>query len=174
MVPYRARERCWPAGVPGFDAYSPAEPFHILQLKNKIVVIHPGGPEIRRIYLDVPHSKTVKPSWYGESVGHYEDSDTLVIDTIGLNDKTFIDNYRTPHTTQMHVVERWKLAPDAKSIDIAVYVEDPGALTTPYHAIQRWVRRENGALPTNICNENNDDHFSQGLVPLAHADSPDF
>jgi len=54
--------------------------------------------QIRHIYMNVPHSKNLKPSWYGESVGHYE-GDTLVVDTIGLNDKTFVDNYRTPHTT---------------------------------------------------------------------------
>ena len=173
-VPFRARERCWPVGVPGFDAYSPAEPFYFLQRTNEIVVINPGGPEIRHIYLDVPHSKTIKPSWYGESVGHYEGGDTLVIDTIGLNDKTFVDNYRTPHTMQLHVIERWKLAPDAKSIDVSVDVEDPGAFTTPYHAVQRWLRRENTTLPVNPCNENNDDHFNQGLVPLAHATTSDF
>jgi hypothetical protein len=98
----------------------------------------------------------------------------LVIDTIGLNDKTFVDNYRTPHTTQLHVIERWKLAPDAKSIDISVYVDDPGAFTTPYRAVQRWLRRENATLPINPCNENNDDHFNQGLVPLAHAATSDF
>lgn len=173
-IPYRARERCWPTGVPGFDAYSPAEPFYFLQRAHEIVVINPGGPEIRHIYLDVPHSQNVKPSWYGESVGHYEDGDTLVIDTIGQNDKTYIDNYRTPHTTQLHVIERWKLAPDAKSIDISVYVEDPGAFTTAYRAMQRWLRRENTTLPTEPCAENNDDKFNEGLVPLAHATTSDF
>ena len=173
-VPFRARERCWPVGVPGFDAYSPAEPFYFLQRASEIVVINPGGPEIRHIYMDVPHSKDVKPSWYGESIGHYEGGDTLVIDTIGLNDKFFLDNYRTPHTTRLHVIERWKLAPDAKSIDISVYVEDPGAFTTPFRAMQRWLRRENAPLPPIPCNENNDDHFSQGLVPLAQATTPDF
>jgi hypothetical protein len=173
-VPFRARERCWPVGVPGFDAYSPAEPFYFLQRDKEIVVINPGGPEIRHIYLDVPHSKNVKPSWYGESVGHYEGGDTLVIDTIGLNDKTYIDNYRTPHTTQLHVVERWRLAPDAQSIEVSVYVEDPGAFTTPYRAMQRWLRRENTALPVTPCNENNDDKFNAGLVPLAEAKTPDF
>lgn len=45
-VPFRARERCWPVGVPGFDAYSPAEPFYFLQRTNEVVVINPGGPEI--------------------------------------------------------------------------------------------------------------------------------
>jgi hypothetical protein len=52
-----------------------------------------------------PHSENPKSSWYGESVGHYE-RDTLVIDTIGLTDKTVLDTYRTPHTEKVHVVER--------------------------------------------------------------------
>jgi hypothetical protein len=51
----------------------------------------------------------VRPSWYGESVGHYEGKDTLVVDTIGISTKTFIDNYRTPNTDQLHVVERLRL-----------------------------------------------------------------
>jgi hypothetical protein len=71
-------------------------------------------------------------------------------------------------------VERWKLAADAKSIDVSVLVEDPGAFTTPYRAVQRWLRRENVSLPLTPCNENNDDHFNQGLVPLAEAKTPDF
>jgi hypothetical protein len=108
-VPFRARERCWPVGVPGFNAYSLVEPFYFYQTPEKVVVINQGGPEIRRVYLNVTHSKSVKPSWYGESVGHYENGDTLVIDTIGISTKSFVDNYRTPHTDQLHVVERWTL-----------------------------------------------------------------
>jgi hypothetical protein len=173
-VPFRARERCWPVGVPGFDAYSLVEPFYFYQMKNEVVVINQGGPEIRHIYMNVPHSKNLKPSWYGESVGHYENGDTLVIDTIGLNDKTFVDNYRTPHTTQMHVIERWKLSAEAKTVDVSIYVEDPGAFTTPWRAVQRWRRVEEAPILTVPCNENNDDHFSQGLVPLAEAAQPDF
>ena len=173
-VPFRARERCWPAGVPGFDAYSPVEGFFFYQMADKVVVIAQNGPEIRHIYLDTFHSKNVKPSWYGESVGHYENGDTLVIDTIGISSKSYIDNYRTPHTDQLHVVERWKLAPDAKSVDVVVYVEDPGAFTTPYTAVQRWRRVENAPIGTAQCNENNSDFFKQGLAPLPSADKPDF
>jgi hypothetical protein len=102
-VPFRARERCWPVGVPGFDAYSLVEPFYFYQTPEKVVVIAQNGPEVRHIYLNVTHSKDVKPSWYGESVGHYENGDTLVIDTIGISAKSFVDNYRTPHTDQLHV-----------------------------------------------------------------------
>jgi hypothetical protein len=173
-VPFRARERCWPVGVPGFDAYSLVEPYYFYQMKDEIVVINQGGPEIRHIYLDVAHSNALKPSWYGESVGHYENGDTLVIDTVGLNDKTFVDNYRTPHTTKMHVVERWKLSPDARTIDVSIYVEDPGAFTTPWRAVQRWTRVERAPILPVACNENDGDFFDQGLVPVARASKPDF
>jgi hypothetical protein len=102
-------------------------------------VIAQNGPEIRHIYLNVTHSKDVKPSWYGESVGHYENGDTLVIDTIRISSKSFIDNYRTPHTDQLHVIERWKLAADGKTADVSVFVEDEGVFTTPGSAtINLW------------------------------------
>jgi hypothetical protein len=173
-VPFRARERCWPVGVPGFDAYSLVEPFYFYQMPKEVVVINQGGPEIRHIYMNVPHSKNLKPTWYGESVGHYENGDTLVIDTIGQNDKTFTDNYRTPHTSRIHVIERWKLAPDAKTVDVSVYVEDPGAFTKPWTAVQRWRRVEEAPILQVACNENNDDFFGHDLVPLAEAAKPDF
>jgi hypothetical protein len=173
-VPFRARERCWPVGVPGFVAYSLVEPFYFIQTPEKVVVINQGGPVIRHIYLNVTHSKDVKPSWYGESVGHYENGDTLVIDTIGISSKSFIDNYRTPHTDQLHVVERWKLAGDGKTVDISIFVEDAGAFTMPWVAVQRWRRVESAPLSTATCNENNGDFFNHGLVPLPQANKPDF
>ena len=69
---------------------------------------------MRRIHLNVPHSANVKPSWYGESVGRYE-GDTLVIDTIGFTDKTFVDNFRTPHSEKLHTIERLRLVEDARA-----------------------------------------------------------
>jgi hypothetical protein len=173
-VPFRARERCWPVGVPGFNAYSLVEPFYFYQTPEKVVVINQGGPEIRRIYLNVTHSKELKPSWYGESVGHYENGDTLVIDTIGISTKSYVDNYRTPHTEQLHVVERWKLAPDGRTVDVSIFVEDPGAFTMPWSAVQRWRRVEEAPLQPVACNENNGDFFNQGLVPLPESAKPDF
>ena len=173
-VPFRARERCWPVGVPGFNAYSLVEPFFFYQTRDKVVVLNQGGPEIRHIYLNVTHSKDVKPSWYGESVGHYENGDTLIIDTIGISTKSFVDNYRTPHTDQIHVVERWKLATDGRAVDVSILVEDPGAFTMPWSAVQRWRRVDNEPLSMATCNENNGDFFSQGLVPLPEATEPDF
>jgi hypothetical protein len=102
--PYSPRETCWFAGVPGFDVFSRLRPVYFLQTPNQVTIINEGDAQVRRVYLNVPHSPSVKASWYGESVGHYENGDTLVIDTVGLNDKTYIDNYLTPHTEQLHVV----------------------------------------------------------------------
>jgi hypothetical protein len=173
-VPFRARERCWPIGVPGFDIYSLVEPFYFYQTEKEITVVNQGGPEVRHIYMNVPHSANPKPSWYGESVGHYENGDTLVIDTIGLNAKTFIDNYRTPHTDKLHVVERWTIAPDGKSVDVSMLVEDPGAFTTPWKAVQRWRRVDTAPFQEIQCNENNGDFFNHDLVPMPSAAKADF
>ena len=60
-VPFRARERCWPIGVPGFSIYSLVKSSFFLQTPGKVTIINPGGPEVRQVYLDVPHSAEPKP-----------------------------------------------------------------------------------------------------------------
>jgi hypothetical protein len=145
-----------------------------LQTAKQVTFINPGGPELRRIYLDVPHSEKVTPSWYGESVGHYEGGDTLVVVTIGLSTKTFVDNYRTPHTDRLHVVERFKLTGGAAMLEALVAVDDPGAFTMPWSAMQRFRRVHAGPMPEDICAENNVNPFSFDVVPIPQADKPDF
>jgi hypothetical protein len=172
-VPFRARERCYPAGVPGWVVYTLAEPIFILQTEKQVTMINQGGPEVRRIYMNVPHSANPKPSWYGESVGHYEGGDTLVVDTIAISTKTFIDSYRTPHTDQLHVVERYRLIDSGKMIEVLISVEDPGAFTTPWSAMQRF-RRVPREWSEDICAENNFDFLQYEVVPLPQADKPDF
>ena len=172
-VPFRARERCYPAGVPGWVVYTLAEPIFILQTAQHITMINQGGPEVRRIYLNVPHSAHVKPTWYGESVGHYEGNDTLVVDTIGISTKTFVDTYLTPHTDQLHVVERYKLIDGGKMIEVLIEVDDPGAFTTPWSAVQRF-RRVPRDWTEDICAENNFDFLQYEVAPLPQADKPDF
>src|SRR5712672_2560015 len=102
-IAYTPRSSCMPAGVPLFLMFPVAEPIYFIQTPKQVRMIFVGDAQVRRIYLDVPHSKDLKASWYGESVGHYE-GDTLVIDTIGQTAKTYLDNYRTPHTEKLHVV----------------------------------------------------------------------
>jgi hypothetical protein len=172
-VPFRARERCYPAGVPGWVVYTLAEPIFIVQTAKQITMINQGGPEVRRIYLNVPHSKDPKPSWYGESVGHYEGRDTLVVDTIAISTKTFVDSYLTPHTDQLHVVERYRLLNDGDAMEVLIQVDDPGAFTMPWSAMQRF-RRVPREWTEDICAENNLDFLQYEVVPLPQADKPDF
>jgi hypothetical protein len=175
-VGFTARSRCWPHGVPGFLLY-PVHPIFFIQSPTEVVMAWGQDFQMRRVYLDVPHSANPKPSWYGESVGHYENGDTLVVDTIGFNDRTFIDNYRTPHTTQLHVVERFRLADSGRALEVNVRVEDPGAFTMPWNAVQRYrIDHRTGEVPLHemVCAENNSDHFAQGLYPIPQADKPDF
>src|ERR1700719_2190964 len=105
-IAFTARQSCMPAGVPGYMLFG--GPFYFVQSPKEVLILFEGDQQVRRISLDVPHSAKPKSSWYGESVGHYE-GDELVVDTIGLNDKSTVDNYRTPHTDQIHVVERFKM-----------------------------------------------------------------
>jgi len=175
-VGFTARARCWPHGVPGFLLY-PVHPIFFIQTPKEVLMTWGQDFQLRRVYLDVPHSADPKPSWYGESVGHYENGDTLVVDTIGLNEKTYVDNYRTPHTTQLHVVERFKLIDGGETLEVTVRVEDPGAFTMPWNAVQRYRADHRPAevpLHEMVCAENNGDHFGQGLVPIPQADKPDF
>jgi hypothetical protein len=172
-VPFRARERCYPAGVPGWVVYTLAEPIYVLQTAKQVTMINQGGPEVRRIFLDVPHSANPKPSWYGESVGHYEGGDTLVVDTIAISTKTFVDNYRTPHTDQLRVIERYKLIDGGKMMEVMISVDDPGAFTTPWSAMQRF-RRVPHEWSEDICAENNFDFLQYEVAPLPQAAKPDF
>ena len=132
---------------------------------------------VRRIYLTDRHSENVKPSWFGESIGHYEGGDSLVVDTIGLagGKNHYIDSFRTPHTDKLHVVERFKMMDAGKTLQVLITVDDPGAFTIPWSAIQRFSRIDNrGALVEEPCAENNFNYFGYDVVPLPHADKSDF
>jgi hypothetical protein len=174
-VAFTARSTCWPAGVPGFLVFGcGARTVYFIQTAKEVVMINEGDQQVRHVYLNIPHSAQVKPSWYGESIGHYEGGDTLVVDTIGLNDKSFIDNYRTPHTERLHVIERWKLAGDGKTLQASIEVEDPGAFTTAWSAMQIYQRVPQGPLTEIVCAENNANYFGHDVYPIPMAARPDF
>jgi hypothetical protein len=167
-IAFTPRSSCMPAGVPAFMLFI-VEPIFFVQSKNEVLMIYSGDQQVRHVYLDVPHSAQQKPSWYGESVGHYEDG-ALVIDTVGLNDRTFVDNYRTPHTDKLHVVERWKLVDAGKVLQVELTVDDPGTFEAPWSGIQRY-RRIQTTLSEQVCAENNAALFDYH-IPVASR--PDF
>jgi hypothetical protein len=123
--------------------------------------------------LNVRHSAHPTPSWYGESVGHYE-GDTLVVDTIGMNDRSFIDNYRTPHSDKLHVVERFKLIDGGSGLEANVTIEDPAALKQPLQVIHRW-RKVQGPMTESRCADGEMvNPFGQRAEPLPTSGKPDF
>jgi hypothetical protein len=162
--------RCWEQGVPNIHE----APFVLYFIQTPTEVVMMQAMKIRRVYLNVPHTSNPTPSWWGESVGHYEGGDTLVVDTIGQNDSTFVDGYRTPHTTQMHVVERFKIADGGKRLDVDITVDDPGTFYKPFSARRSRYRIQGPTVAEDACAGNNDDIFHLGLDPVPTADKPDF
>jgi hypothetical protein len=128
---------CRAVGVTNFILEPMTRPMFILQGKNEVTLILESFGEVRHIFLTDKHSPNLKASWYGESIGHYE-GDALVVDTIGFNDKTYIDGFHTPHTAQLHTVERLHLVDGGKELQIDVHVEDPGAFTMPWNGVMRY------------------------------------
>jgi len=167
---FTAQSSCVPGGVPLFMAYGGGNPIVFLQTPREVLLYFTGDQQIRHVYMDVPHSANPKPSWYGESVGHYE-GDTLVIDTIGLNDKTVADIYRTPHTQKMHVIERWRIVEGGQMMESVFTVDDPGTFYKPWTAMRRY-RRVTQEPIEQICAENNSVNIFDYHVPTA--DKADF
>jgi hypothetical protein len=101
------RNQCWPEQVPFvFANYG----MQFLQRPDKVTILYPFDHQFRQIRLNQPHPAPVTPSWYGDSVGHYE-GDTLVVDTIGIKVGRFsmVDWFGTPFSEALHVVERYRL-----------------------------------------------------------------
>ena len=184
---------CWPRGVPGFLLEGGFQPIFIVQGKLDVVMIaQADNHQLRRIRLNAPHATDAKPSFFGDSVGHYE-GDTLVVDTIGLDPRAFIDDFQTPHSGKLHVVERFRLIDGGKAMEVKIHVEDEGAFTTPWNAIQRFRRAEPGAheyvpvvvedatsgvgvtgpIQEAVCSDATT-HFDHGATPIPQSATPDF
>jgi hypothetical protein len=171
-LPFSAQSFCYPGGVPE-QLLTPAQPFYFIQTPEVVWMIWESDHMVRRIYMTDKHSEVVKPSWFGESIGHYEDGDTLVVDTIGLQTRmSFLDWFRTPHSENEHVVERFKLSADGMTLEALVKVDDPDTFNEPLYMVRRWRKVPNPLLEM-VCAEN-DGYFGKNLFPIPQADRSDF
>jgi len=192
--------RCWPSGVP-YIFFQPG--MEMLRKPNEIVFIYLRNHEFRHVRLNEPHPARVVPSWYGDSVGHYE-GDTLVIDTVGVKaDRPFamVDMYGTPFSSALHVVERYRMVdyeeaqaavarnltqnarvPDTasdrtyrgKRLQVIFTVEDEGVFTMPWSGGITY-ERPAMAWEENVCAENPFDFFAgKNDAFVPTADKPDF
>jgi hypothetical protein len=182
---------CWPIGVPGFLLEPMTRPMYFVQGPKEVVMILTSFMDVRHVPLTDKHSANVLPSWYGESIGHY-DGDTLVIDTVGIDERTQVDGYGTPHTKDLHVIERLHLINGGEELEANFHVEDPGAFTRPWDAIQRFRKYEatvakmpvnsipvlatpeEGPLTEAICSENPNSFLGLPAMPIPQAAKPDF
>jgi len=167
--------RCWPNGVPG-TLLLRLNPMYIAQTPDEVLFLYQSDHQVRHIYMNRPHSTDLKPSWYGESVGHY-DGDTLVVDTIGISTKVAVDYYLTPHTDKLHVVERYRLVDGGKTLEATITVDDSGAFNMPWSASQRYQKLEETPMQEVVCAEG--EAFApiqdrEGVVPIPKAAAPDF
>jgi hypothetical protein len=189
---YTPHASCWPVGVPGFDLRPMTQAMYFIQGPKEVVMILASKQEVRHVFLTDRHSPNVKTTWFGESIGHYE-GDSLVIDTIGLDDRTWVDGFATPHTKQLHVVERFHLIEGGSVLEANVHVDDPGAFTTPWNAIQHYRQYEaavrkmpverlaqlasvaEGPLTEQVCADNPNSFFTNtGGRPIPQATTSDF
>ena len=120
--------RCLPAGVPTGELVP--EPFKLIQTPGEVIMLYEEDTTFRQIFTDGrKHPDDLQPAWLGYSVGKWE-NDTLVVDTIGFNDQTWLDAFGHTHSDALHVTERFHRR-DFGHLDVAVHLDDPKTFTKP-------------------------------------------
>jgi hypothetical protein len=151
---------CQPFGVPSHLSVYP--PHKIVQTPRLIVILHEYQTVFRQIFLDgrkpVPDPN---PTWNGYSTGRWE-GDTLLVDTVGFNDRSWLDRLGHPHSEALHVTERFRRR-DVGHMDVEVTIEDPKAYRKPIVYTLRQTLSLDEELLENFCTENEKDapHYRQ-------------
>ncbi|HEX5281238.1 MAG TPA: hypothetical protein VFW28_14265 [Micropepsaceae bacterium] len=172
------QEVCRPSGVPMVTTLP--GPMEIVQAPREVLFIYQRDSQVRHVLLQQDHSRNLRPSPYGESIGHYE-GDTLVVDTMGMTADTPVDLFGTPHSGEMHVIERYRLAQqgDRARLQVQIAVDDPQMFKRPWGGMlaygrlagSRWAGQTE--LEEETCAENNRD-FGGTDYPIPIAARPDF
>jgi hypothetical protein len=146
---------CLPPGVPRMMA-TPF-PFQIFQVADRVIFLFEGGAHVwRTIFTDGrAHPKDPNPTYLGDSIGHWE-GDTLLVDVIGFNDRTWLDQDGHPHTEALHVIEKYTRT-DEMTLHYEATIDDPKAYAKPW-TTSYTIPWQAGAEPLEyICQENNKD-----------------
>ena len=156
---------CLPLGVLRYSPY----PFRFIQnythkKPTHIYILSELMRTYRQVFMDGrKHPPELDPTWFGHSIGWYE-NDTLVIDTVGHNDKAWFDRLGTPHTEQLHTIERWRRV-DAGHLVQEVTLDDPGAFARPFTVtFQADLSQPGDELIEYVCNENNQYGIASGAA----------
>jgi len=125
--------KCLPPGVPRIYLERVGAPVEIMQIPGRVIMFFEYDHFVRQIFIDGrQHPEDLTPSWMGDSIGRWE-GDTLVVDTVGFSDKTWLDQEGHPHSDALHLVERIRrVSHDALNIDFTI--DDPKAYTKAWTA----------------------------------------
>ena len=128
--------------------------FKLMATGNEVLLLQPNLEEtsVRRIRIGAMHPKKLTPTWNGDSVAKW-DGDTLVVDTIGFNDKSWLMTDRQPHTESLHLTERMRMVQNGEFMEIKTVVDDPKALTSSY-SYTRYYQKTEKEMAESVCNEN--------------------
>jgi hypothetical protein len=161
--------RCLPPGVPRIFS-SGLFPIQIVQTPKLVVVLYEYMDLFRIIPLNTNHPDDVVATYMGDSVGHWE-GNTLVVDVIGFNDKTWLQGTGTIHSEALHVTERYTRV-DKDQINYEATMDDPGVFTKPWTIHTTLMLREGTRVQEFVCAENNIDparyeQYKKDGVPFA-------
>jgi hypothetical protein len=148
---------CFPPGVPRI--YLHPFPMEIIQTPGRVIMFFEFNHFVRQIFTDGrPHNTDLGPTWMGDSIGKWE-GDTLVVDTIGFNDKTWIDRAGHPHSEALHVVERIRRA-GQDTLETDLTIDDPKAYTKPWGGKLTYQLKPTWHISEMVCEDNvNFDQF---------------
>jgi len=143
--------KCTPPGMPYI--YIQLFPMQIIQTPKEVIELFEYDHIVRRIYMDGrKHPAGVKPSYNGHSIGHWE-GDTLVVDTIGLNGKNWLDRVGHPESAQMHILERIHRVDD-KTLQVDMEFDDAKIYTKPWTAQIRFLLHPDWNILEHVCEDN--------------------
>ena len=142
---------CQPIGLFRTTAFSGA--FLWLPAADRVVIVHAPieTAGVQRVYLNRAHPRNLLPTWNGDSVGYWE-GDTLVVDTIGFNDKSWLHPTMEPHTEEARFIQRYRQVRGGEFIEVHYTVEDRQALTSAYE-YSRYYKRVGDHMPEDVCND---------------------
>ena len=192
--------QCWPSPMPFIYKL---QTMQMIQQRDRITILYGGyNNEVRHVRLNEPHPSPLKPSWYGDSVGH-DEGDTLVIDTVGVKtDRKYamLDLFGTPYTDKLHIVERYRLLDydDVKDalernnkenwlfqgdvwtrhrasrfLQLHVTIEDEGVFTMPWSATLTYAPGPD-QVTEGVCAENRMEYYNNRESDVPKAEKPDF
>lgn len=157
---------CLPFGL--IRSMNSPDPIQIMQSPQYLALLYEQNTWFKVFHLDGrPHNEDATPTWFGESVGHWE-GDTLVVDTVNFNGKTRLDTIGHPHSAKLHVTERFS-RPDLGHIHYEITIDDPVYYTRPWKNTRTFTLRTDWEIMEYSCEENNKDflegHIKGGLNP---------